>query len=588
MAIDESDKAKLIEYLYRVAIEPEQFDHLMQQWGKVLDEAVGSDNEVSAATSVQAQLDEELVRHITQATGVLEKIGQSTQTHLSLETPILMDPNPAMIIDRVGNILLLNKAAGNEFDIGRGDPVSKLPVDSERIDNIYSHLNNDNAGQQTGIIGLAQAVSSTSSRRIILVLSHVSTPLTPEARILVTTLVPMWNDEIKSMLGEFFDLTLAESQVVQGLVYGSSLSDIAQERGRALSTVRNQLKKVLRKTGAGSQVDLINLVGGLKTFTPQDEPTFSTGGGLDAEFFSFKLPDGRHMEYFIAGDRKGRPVVFIHGMLDGYQLTPRIKQAAVANGLRLIAPARPGYGGSSLDDAEGAAEEKFADDIAALLDHLAAECCPIIGHMGGSVYAFAFAGMYPKRVSHIINISGTIPFATQEQIDQMSPNHARMATTLRRFPKMFPMFLRAGVAVLERKGETAFLKVLYGNSPIDYEVACIDANTQVLNEGFRVSAIHDHKAFMIDMQLITSDWSRHLKQVICPVLLFHGHHDKVIPMTMARQFASDMTDAKIMEFPDAGQLVLYQCPEEVLELVSDIIQNSGHGFHPAQDKTNFS
>ena len=62
------------------------------------------------------------------------------------------------------------------------------------------------------------------------------------------------------MLRRFFDLTPAESIVLERLVYGLSLQEIAEALGTSRNTVRNQLQVVFEKTGTNRQSELIRLV----------------------------------------------------------------------------------------------------------------------------------------------------------------------------------------------------------------------------------------------------------------------------------------------------------------------------------------
>ena len=57
-----------------------------------------------------------------------------------------------------------------------------------------------------------------------------------------------------------FNLTDSESDVVDALVNGSSVSDIADERNTNANTVRRQLKSVFSKTGTSGQLDLLRKV----------------------------------------------------------------------------------------------------------------------------------------------------------------------------------------------------------------------------------------------------------------------------------------------------------------------------------------
>ncbi len=62
------------------------------------------------------------------------------------------------------------------------------------------------------------------------------------------------------LLGRVFDLTPAESVVLERLVHGLTLQEIADASGTSRNTVRNQLHVVFEKTGTSRQAELIKLV----------------------------------------------------------------------------------------------------------------------------------------------------------------------------------------------------------------------------------------------------------------------------------------------------------------------------------------
>ncbi len=62
------------------------------------------------------------------------------------------------------------------------------------------------------------------------------------------------------LLRPFFDLTPAESVVLERLVNGLTLQEIADASGTSRNTVRNQLHIVFEKTGTSRQSELIKLV----------------------------------------------------------------------------------------------------------------------------------------------------------------------------------------------------------------------------------------------------------------------------------------------------------------------------------------
>lgn len=60
-------------------------------------------------------------------------------------------------------------------------------------------------------------------------------------------------------IARIFELTSAETAVADSIVNGHSVADVADQRGSSVETVRKQLKAIFRKTGAGSQLELLRL-----------------------------------------------------------------------------------------------------------------------------------------------------------------------------------------------------------------------------------------------------------------------------------------------------------------------------------------
>src|SRR5262245_28757373 len=98
------------------------------------------------------------------------------------------------------------------------------------------------------------------------------------------------------------------------------------------------------------------------------------------------LPDGRKLAYAEFGDPDGLPVLYCHGS-PGSRLEPlligdeRLRQA----GLRVIAPDRPGMGGS--DFQRGRRLTDWPADVVRLADHLRLPRFAILGNSGGGPFA---------------------------------------------------------------------------------------------------------------------------------------------------------------------------------------------------------
>lgn len=80
------------------------------------------------------------------------------------------------------------------------------------------------------------------------------------AALLVVTRQRQGLPQAAPLLAALFDLTPAEADVARRLQAGQRLDAIAREGGKSLETVRNQLKRVLEKTGCRRQSELLLLL----------------------------------------------------------------------------------------------------------------------------------------------------------------------------------------------------------------------------------------------------------------------------------------------------------------------------------------
>ena len=63
-----------------------------------------------------------------------------------------------------------------------------------------------------------------------------------------------------TLIHSLFDLTPAEIAVAQSIAAGLTVNQIAQSTGRSVTTIRNQLKSAMEKTGSARQVELALLI----------------------------------------------------------------------------------------------------------------------------------------------------------------------------------------------------------------------------------------------------------------------------------------------------------------------------------------
>ncbi len=114
--------------------------------------------------------------------------------------------------------------------------------------------------------------------------------------------------------------------------------------------------------------------------------------------------DGRPAAYGEAGS--GMPVVFLHGWGLDHRVYKRALARLVAAGVRVVAPALPGFGGTGSLPGRPAALGDFASWLGEFLDAIAVrEPVLVVGHSFGGGVGIAFAHDHPRRVRGLVLIN---------------------------------------------------------------------------------------------------------------------------------------------------------------------------------------
>ena len=122
---------------------------------------------------------------------------------------------------------------------------------------------------------------------------------------------------------------------------------------------------------------------------------------------SVHLPDGRCLAYAEYADADGAPVILFHGLPGSRLSWGMLPGSPFPPGLRIIAPDRPGYGGS--EPKPGRTLLEWADDVRALADALELERFAVVGVSGGGPGALACAFRMPERLTSVGVVSGAAP-----------------------------------------------------------------------------------------------------------------------------------------------------------------------------------
>jgi pimeloyl-ACP methyl ester carboxylesterase len=262
------------------------------------------------------------------------------------------------------------------------------------------------------------------------------------------------------------------------------------------------------------------------------------------------LGDGRMITLREYGDAAGAPVIALHGT-PASRLMYSAAKSAGRFGLRLIAPDRWGYGGTSLHPRPTLAA--FAADMATLADQLRLDRFAVLGVSGGGPYAAAMGALLRDRVTALALVAPVGPIADAPGI-ALSPFHRFCFRTLPRVPGPLRLVFAAFRLGLEMSPETAIRVAMLRSPPPDRRVLAnkeVHARfTAMFAEGLRPGVA----GALTDMDVFSRPWRVPLDAIAAPSALWIGTADNNVPIDAARKFGAAIPGCELIELEGEGHL----------------------------------
>lgn len=265
------------------------------------------------------------------------------------------------------------------------------------------------------------------------------------------------------------------------------------------------------------------------------------------------LPDGRKLAYAEFGRADGAPVLYFHGSPSS-RLEPLLIGDEVLGrlGLRVIAPDRPGMGGS--DFQPGRRLTDWPADVTALADALGLDRFAVLGNSGGGPYVAVCAARIPTRLGAAVIVSGGWRMDWPEARAGL-PFPNRMMMFLARYA---PFVLRlmlgmmGGIAQGEREKELAQLKKRV--PPADFAAFAEPGRLEAFGAAMRECLRQGAKGAAWDLGLYVRDFGFGLDEVRVPLTLFHGEQDTNAPFAMVRRALAQLPGARLITYPNEAHL----------------------------------
>lgn len=247
------------------------------------------------------------------------------------------------------------------------------------------------------------------------------------------------------------------------------------------------------------------------------------------------------------GDPSAPPLILQHGGRDHARSWDAVAEA-FAGDYRVIAPELRGHGDSDWSGDGSYDLVDFDQDFATVVNALDLAPCPMIGHSLGGNIVTRFAGLYPERVTRLVNIEG-LGFSPARAAEHLARDEIkvlrelievraeRASRTARRFPDLAA--LTARMRATDERLSPAFAEHLARHAARPNA----DGSLTIKHD----PAMYDVTAFDISIETKYRIWAA----INCPVLLCYGAQSWASNPAIDGR-AKHFRDARVELFDQAG------------------------------------
>ena len=248
----------------------------------------------------------------------------------------------------------------------------------------------------------------------------------------------------------------------------------------------------------------------------------------------------------------GQPIIFLHGGMSDHQLWAELMQP-VTDDFRVIVPDLRGHGQSDTSDHESYDMELYADDLDALIRHMALDQPLICGLSLGGMVGYVYSIRHPANLAGLITLGAPLPMT-------FSRKEMFIRTTL----------LRILTPVMGN--DTIMSWVSWANQKAFGENSAGD-----LDEAERIRSEHSCK----DPELSPQERKKIMQGVLnyigspmeyqsimVPVLKMYGEHEPFLE-DHASYFIEHVSQCEIREIPGAGHNSHIDNPDFVIESIRE-------------------
>jgi len=270
--------------------------------------------------------------------------------------------------------------------------------------------------------------------------------------------------------------------------------------------------------------------------------------------------DGRVTTLEVVGDPEAKPVLLCHGLADSRLAAQPLNQAARDLGLCIIAPDRPGIGGTDRRHLSQLAD--WAEDAAELLDAMHIGSAALLGVSGGGPFAAACAARITGRVSSLMLVA---PLGLPGWPSNGMAPAERLSLLLASHAPEFGGWSLDRLAALARRSPQLFLRLAATAQP-NADIRALQ--NPAMREAFLTSYLEAFRGgswgVAQDLRVLTRPWGFDLSAITAPTRVHQGDADTTVPPHHARRYAEAIPGAQLQIHPGDGHFSIFSHPADIL------------------------
>jgi pimeloyl-ACP methyl ester carboxylesterase len=248
----------------------------------------------------------------------------------------------------------------------------------------------------------------------------------------------------------------------------------------------------------------------------------------------------------------GPVVVFCHGVTLSSRVWSKQFDAFPAAGFRAVAFDSRGHGESRAGDT-GHSLDNLADDLRTVLEELDLRDVVLVGHSMGGMSVQAFAIRHPEVIE--ARVRGLVLMSSSSH--NLVSDAKRVRGAVERVLNLGP---DVGTFMRQRNLGLLLANIGFGDNP---HPSHVEATREML-AGCDKETTREAVSALLHLDLTEG-----LPQLQIPTLVVVGTADALTPPRDSRRIAELVPGARLVEYPGAGHMLMYERTDEVDALIMD-------------------